>query len=197
MQGVVRGIRRIVRWFLLANGPLRRGTDRVEMAARLFLLLAVVSAAPAGLLTGFAVYRHDAAVAARQAATRHEVHAAVLTAPQVPDSTTGDAAPRATVAWTGADGKQRTATVAVDPAVQPEDRVAVWLTADGRVTGPPRALSDVRAEAAWTGILVGLGAVLVGSAVLSLVGKVLDRWRFRQWESAWVAVEPVWTSRRR
>ena len=198
MRRVVRSCRRTCRWFLVGTGSLKRGTDRLEMVFHLFLLLAVLSAVPAGLVTGTAVARHDAAVAAQQARSRHQVQAVALADAQAADGASADAAEVTTVAWTGLKGRQTTAVISVDPTVRTGDHVPIWVTTtDRKLSNPPLSGSDVRATAAWVGIMTAFGTILIGLLVLAAGRRALDARRFRQWAADWQAVEPVWTSNRR
>ena len=198
MRRVVRSCRRACRWFLVGKGSLKRGTDRLEMVFHLFLLLAVLSAVPAGLMTGSAIERSDAAVAAQQAHSRHQVQAVALADAQVADGAPADAAEVTTVAWPGLKGRQTTAVISVEPAVRTGDHVPIWVTIrDRKLSDPPLSGSDVRATAAWVGIMTGLGIILIGLLLVCASRRALDARRFRQWEADWQAVEPVWTSNRR
>lgn len=198
MRRVVRSCRHACRWFLVGKGSLKRGTDRLEMVFHLFLLVAVLSAVPAGLVAGSAVDRSDAAVAAQQARSRQQVQAVALADAQVADGASADAADVTTVAWTGLKGRQTTAVITVDPAVRTGDHVPIWVTrSDRKLTDPPLSGSDVRATAAWVGIMTGLGAILTGLLLLFGGRRALDARRFKQWAADWQAVEPVWTSNRR
>jgi hypothetical protein len=71
----------VARWLPPGTGPLKRGTDRIETAARLFLLVAVLAAAPTALLVTTVVRGHLATVATEQAADRGPVRATLLADP--------------------------------------------------------------------------------------------------------------------
>jgi len=187
--------RRMVRWVLGGPGPLKRGSDRLETGFRVFLMLAVLAAAPVGVVVGGAVEHHDAALAAQQDRERHPVQAAVLADPPVPDGAEPGSLVQAVVGWTPPDGRQRTATVAVPFGTRAEDRVRVWIGPDERPATPPLTPRDVRGGAVWAGILAGIGLPLVAGLVLVGACAALDVRRARQWQIEWLAVEPVWTSR--
>lgn len=196
MRRLVGRGRRIVRWILGGAGPLKRRTDRIESGFRIFLLVAVLAAAPVGVVVGGAVKRHDAAVAAGQARDRRPVQAAVLADPVVPDGAGPGSVVPAVVGWTPPDGRQRTATMAVPLGTGAEDRVTVWIGPGERPTSPPLSPRDIFGRALWSGILGGMGLPLVAALLLAGVCTALDARRARQWQVEWLAVEPVWTSRR-
>lgn len=193
MRRMGRRVRQLCRWFRLGRGPLVRSTDRAERVARLFLLLAILSAAPVGVLTGRAVLRSEADAAAQQARLLHQVQATALTDPRIRNPSAPDAVEVTTAAWTGSDGAQ-TAEVMVGPAVTKGARISVWLTEDGHVTEPPRTASGVQADAVSAGALAGLGTGGASWLLFGLARGILDARRLRRWETDWLEVEPLWSS---
>jgi hypothetical protein len=187
--------RRVVRWFLVGTGPLARRTDRVERAFRWLLVLAVLATVPVALPISSALQHRAVAQAARQAATRHAVHAVVLTDPQVPDASSPDVVVPTAVGWTTATGKHRTATVPVPVTDRADDRVVVWLAPNGDVTSPPLDREEASANATVLGFLAGLCVPLAAWALLWGARLVLNARRSRHWQADWQAVEPLWTSR--
>lgn len=183
------------RWLLAGRGPLKRGTDRVEMLFRMFLMVALLVATPIGSLIAVTVYQHEEAVASRQAQDRRPVRAVVLVQP--PAAVSADAVVQARVGWTDPRGAQQTADVAVLATTRLHDKVTLWTTPDGRLAPPPLDHRDVTATAAWAGIFGGLLIVLLAWAQLALVRLGLNRRRARQWETEWLAIEPLWTARGR
>lgn len=187
----------MVRWFLVGTGPLMRRSDRVESAFRLLLLGALLVAVPVALLVGSAVRHGQLRLAAQQAESRHAVHAVVLADPDVPDGAGPDTFVQTPVGWTTAHGTRKTATVPVPVTDRADDRVVVWLTPAGQVTGPPLDPREAADNAVVGGILAGVGVLLVAWALLGLSRLALNARRSRQWQVDWQAVEPLWTSRER
>ena len=70
--------RRLFRRFALGSGPLKRGTDRLQLVARLLLLITVLTAIPVALAVVTANYSQGLTVAAAEAAERHQVTATLL-----------------------------------------------------------------------------------------------------------------------
>ena len=70
--------RRAVRGFTLGSGPLKRGSDRVQMVARLVVLLAVVAAPGFAVAAATATTAELESVAAAEAAERQPARALVL-----------------------------------------------------------------------------------------------------------------------
>ena len=188
--------RRMLRWLLGGSGALRRGTDRVEAASRVLVLLALLAAVPGALLIGGAVHGHLEAVAAEQTAARHQAVAHLLR--DVDASTASyDSAGRvsAQVRWTTPSGHRRDGTVPVRPSRRAGDPVPVWLTADGALTSEPLDQQSIGDAVDCARILAPVGIPLLAWGLHGLVRIALDRRRARQWATGWQAVEPVWTAR--
>ncbi|MGP2441634.1 Rv1733c family protein [Streptomyces sp. JW3] len=141
--------------------PLRRRTDRLRGRLGLGLLLAVLAAVPvAGPWAADRAHRHFSATAEDQARTRHRTTAVlVAAAPHAP-------APRpvqAPVRYTGPDGGTRTARTAVEPGLPARSTVPVWVTADGRLTGPPLTGDEIRSRAAGWALVAALAVAGAGA----------------------------------
>ena len=196
MRTADRSRRRGARWLRLGDGALTRGSDRVELAFRLLLLLALLAAAPIAILQGIATYGDDGGISPQQAHDHQPVRAVVVTVPPSADLLPPDAVVQAPVTWTAPDGTPASATVAVMATTHAHDRITVWVSADGRLTGPPEERQPSLRHAAWAGTLTGLTVPLAAWALLGLAHLTLDARRSRQWQSEWRAVEPVWASRK-
>ena len=189
-------VRRALRSFVLGSGPLKRTPDRVQMAARIVVLLAVLAAPGLALVAAGQARGHLQVTVAAQAAERHEVGAVVLdkTAFGVP-SDPGDpptTVVRATVAWQAPDGSMRQAGVPVAERTTVGSTVPVWVDRTGRLSTPP-------ADPAQIGTLADILAVAAGFAVPLLVWMaygalclVLDLHRRRLWARDWARAERAW-----
>ena len=198
MFRVAQRSRHVLRWALIGKGQLKRGTDRIETGFRLFLLVALLAAAPLGFAVGAMVHSRQTVAAAQQLRERHQVHALVLADPQLPTGSESDGGVVKTeVAWYPAAGTERTASVPVPLTVRADDRVPIWVTADGHVTDPPLDSDTVAGNAVSVGFLTGVSVPLVGWALLGLARVALNVHRSRQWQADWLAVEPLWTSQDR
>ena len=183
------------RWLLAGRGPLKRGTDRVEMLFRMFLMVALLGGDPIGSLIAVTVYQHEEAVASRQAQDRRPVRAVVLVQP--PAAVSADAVVQARVGWTDPRGAQQTADVAV-LGEDPPPRQGHALDDARRAAGPPAPGSPGRDRDRRVGGHLRRPAdrrLLL--AQLALVRLGLNRRRARQWETEWLAIEPLWTARGR
>src|SRR3954453_7526767 len=74
-----RSAQRLLRWFVLGSGPLKRGSDRLQVLARVLLVITVVGAVPVALAVVTATFSQAQAAAAVEAADRHHVRATLLT----------------------------------------------------------------------------------------------------------------------
>jgi hypothetical protein len=184
-----------LRRFTMGSGPLKRGSDRLELLARVLLVCCLVTAIPIALAVGTATHTRAQALADAQAAERHRVPARLL---QVEPAGSGEAFASAnrvqgTVVWTDPAGNERRGSVSLPAGARAGITVEVWIDREGDRTTPPLNASDVtgRAVSEGSATFCGLAVVAVG-AYLS-VRVLLDRSRSRRWAAEWAAVEPVWS----
>ena len=186
-----RGIRR----FTLGSGPLKRGCDRLECAARVLLVLVALLSVPLALTAGTVLHADLAATAARQAEDRTPAQAvATADAPARPDAALGG---RSLVPawWTTPDGRVLDDEVPAPAGTRAGQVVDIWVTADGRPVDPPMTGHEAAQSAVvltvvgWTGLLATAGLLHVALCWL------LGRHRDREWAREWAAVEPTWTRR--
>lgn len=182
-----------VRFWRCRRNPLRRHSDVVEAG--------IVFATWSLALLGGAFAGHAAAIAFDQdlAAQRAEVHPVAAVAAEdasvLPPITTGfdDGKVWAKVHWTTADGVIHTARTEVEPDARVGTRVTAWADSTGdRLVSEPPSPTQVRLEAAGTGVLV---ASFAGSVVLTggwLVRRRLLRLRLAEWDAEWKRVGPQW-----
>ena len=70
--------RRVVRWFTLGSGQLKRGSDRLQVMARVLLVCALTMSAPVALAVGSAVHAQARSEADAESAARHQQQATLL-----------------------------------------------------------------------------------------------------------------------
>jgi hypothetical protein len=95
----------LLRRFTLGSGPLKRGSDRLELLARVLLVCSLLTATSISLAVATATHTQARAQAVAQAADRHRVTARLLE----------DVPGPAGEAWISPDQERRTA-VWTDPA---------------------------------------------------------------------------------
>jgi hypothetical protein len=189
---------RFVRGRRLDRNPLRRPSDRAESAVLAVLVIAFIVAAPfAALACG--AWGHAAAhrVQAAQQASRYQVPAVVLQAPQGSQDTGYAAlAPEAEARWTAPDGKVVTSVEVPTPAPAAVGTVIrVWVTRDGQLTDAPLLDTQVAGQAdlaAMSGV-VALAVTLTVTGVLAR--RALDRGRMAAWDADWRVTGGRWTRR--
>ncbi|MGY1726397.1 hypothetical protein ACI79J_05450 [Geodermatophilus sp. SYSU D01062] len=189
-----------VRWFTLGSGPLKRGTDRLQVLGRLAVVLALLAAAPLAVAATSGTRHSLEAQAAAQAAERHLVRAVLLEdAPGVDHlEEAGDrvaGAVPAPATWPGPYGEPREGVLHVRPGAPAGTEVSVWVDAGGRVTREPLDPATIPAAAVATGGLVLVGVPLVTGMLYVVLCWSLDSRRDRQWTEGWTAAEREWSTR--
>jgi len=186
---------RLARLFLARN-ELRRPCDHVEGAilvalSAAFLTVIALSASLAGH-----VYQSQRAAAANLRPT-----AAVLSepGPVLANAFEPAAQVQAQATWRLPDGAGRSGllTAVTAPAIDyaaAGSTVPVWLNQSGDPQPPPPGQDTIVLNALAAGIVAagGVGALLV--VCYWLCRRTLDRYRLVQWEQAWAATGPRWTS---
>ena len=193
-----RTVRRLLRRFTLGSGPLTRGSDRIEFAARVLLLALVVAAVPVALAVATATATQTRSVADAHAAGRHQVKARLREdAPSPAGSPAGGTDHAASSAWgvatwTAPSGGAREGVVDVPAAAKAGTTVTIWVDGDGAVTTRPLADADVAGAIGYS------VPTFVGTSALATFGylgvrRVLDRSRMRRWAADRAVVEHVWS----
>jgi hypothetical protein len=206
MAGAVERVLGAVRRFTLGSGPLKRGTDRIEMASRMFVVAAVLAAAPVAISVGSMTrtHLHEAAVA--HGAELHRTEALVLSDVYRPRPSSGDglssayaarAVVRTRASWVTPAGSTRVGDVVVPAGTRAGTSITIWLTPDGRLTAAPADASVVAAGAAAAGALAFLAVPLAAVGLHLVTSWLLDRRRARQWAAGWASVAPVWNAEER
>ena len=195
-----RSLARLARRLGFDRNPLRRGTDRVEAALRLvMILLAVVAVPVAAVAAGrwadhYALHRAEA-----QLAADHQVTAVLLEdAPQsgIPNPYTNVQTSWVSARWQPPGQLPRTGQVLALAGARKGSTVQTWIDPSGAVTDPPPdhrfIVGDVWLAVTATCLLSWM--LLLAAAVL--VRRVLDRRRLRAWEAEWRASGPLWSGHR-
>jgi hypothetical protein len=191
---------RMVRWFGFDHNPLRRGTDRIEAALRLVLVIALVVAVPAGAVAVGRWADHRALrLAQAEQVGDHLVTAVLLQnapASGPPDPYTSVQITWVLARWQPPGHPPRTGEILAVAGALKGSTVRTWTDPSGEVTDPP---SDHR-------VIVGYGCLavmapcllswLVLMAASGFVRQALDRRRLGAWESEWRASGPHWSGHR-
>jgi hypothetical protein len=190
-------IGQVLRRFTLGSGPLKRGSDRLQVLARVLLACSLLAAVPISLTAATSSYAQAQDEAAREGQDWHAVPARLTEDVRAPAGDVQDdgAVARGTAVWIDRTGTEHRAVVSVPLGTRAGDTVSVWLDQDGNRTRPPMSASDVtgRAVSQGTGTFTML-AVIACCAYL-WVGVLLERSRSRRWEAGWASVEPEWSRR--
>ncbi len=180
------------RWVGLDRNPLRRGTDRIEAAIRLAVMILLIVAVP---VAAVAAGRWADHLALRQAQTQqaadHLVNAVLLRqapATGVPDPYTSIQKAWVLARWQLPGLPARSGEVLAAAGARQGSIVPTWVNASGAVTDPP---PDVWIDVMLTCLASCL--VLLGSQVLAR--RALDRRRLSTWEAEWRATGPLWSGR--
>lgn len=183
------------------QNPLARGTDRLEGAVLIVVLLAALLLVPVMLVVGSLVRADLLASSEREATTRHPATAVLLE--NAPVSSTGGY-PAAVggksyvlARWTRPDGGTAIAPVPAAQRLKAGAKVDIWLDRSGRLVDRPLSRADADAGGAlvaltgWLTAMVGLTLTATGLHLL------LVRRRSRAWDREWADVEPGWNNNRR
>ena len=195
-----RSLARLARWLGIDRNPLRRGTDRVEAALRLVMILLAVVAVPTVAVAAGRWADHFAQHQAQlQRVANHQVTAVLLEdAPGtgVPDPYTSVQTAWVPARWQPPGEPPRTGQVLALVGARKGSTVQTWIDPSGAVTDPPPdhrfIVGDVWLAVTATCLLSWM--LLLAAGVL--VRRVLDRQRLRAWEAVWRASGPLWSGHR-
>ena len=192
--------RRAVRGFTLGSGPLKRLSDRLQMVARVVVVLAVAAAPALAVAAATATTADLESVATTEAADRHPSQALVLhDAPVRTDQEDTAYPPVLTVAtaaqWIAPDGGVHEGTVRVRPGTRAGTSVPVWVGGDGELATAPLPPQSIQGSAMAVGALVLVGVPVTAWTLYFFLCFALDARRERAWEKGWAAVEPIWGTR--
>jgi hypothetical protein len=191
---------RLARWLGFDRNPLRRGTDRVEAALRLVMIILIVVAVPAAAVTAgqwadhYAMHRAQA-----QRAVDHQVTAVLLQdAPSIgtPDPYTSVQTDWVAARWQAPGQPPRTGEVLAPVGARKGSMVRTWIDASGAVAGPPMDHRVVVGNVWLAVMMTCLASWILLLAAGSLARRALDRRRLRAWEAEWRASGPLWSGQR-
>ena len=191
---------RLARWLGFDRNPLRRGTDRVEGALRLVMIIVVVAVVPATAVAAgrWADHYFLYQAQARQAAD-HQVTAVLLRdapATGTPDPYTSVQTAWVPARWQPPGQPYRTGEVLAVAGARKGSTVRTWIDPSGAVTDPPLDHRVIVGDV-WmvvTATLLVWGLLLLGAA--GLARRMLDRRRLRGWEAEWRTSGPLWSRHR-
>jgi hypothetical protein len=198
MSGSTRGgLRRAVRRFLLGSGPLKRGSDRLQVAGRLLVVLSLLAAVPLACFVAGMTRSRLEATAAAQAAERHETRAVVTQERPVGPAQAGDSSAssivvRAEVRWHGPRDTVKQATLIVPAATGIGGTVPVWTDRSGNLTIAPADRTTIGYNAMVAGLAIAVGIPLTVWALHCALCLALDAHRARRWAEDWARVEREW-----
>jgi hypothetical protein len=188
---------RLVRWLGFDRNPLRRGTDRIEAALRLVLMIMLVAAVPAAAVVAGQRADHSALNRAHaQQAADHLVNAVLLQ--QAPATGSPDPYTSVQTAWAQARWQPpglppRTGEILATAGAPKGTAVRTWIDASGAVTDPPLDHREIAGDVCIAVIATCLVSGLVLLASSALVRRALDRRRLSAWDAEWRASGPLWS----
>jgi hypothetical protein len=192
-----RRLARLARWLGFDRNPLRRGTDRIEAALRLVLMIMLVAAVPAAAVIAGQRADHSALNRAHaQQAADHWVNAVLIQqapATGIPDPYTSVQTAWALARWQPPGLPPRTGEVLATAGARKGSTVRTWIDASGAVTDPPLDRREIAGDVSIAVIATCLVSGLVLLASSTLVRRVLDRRRLSAWEAEWRASGPLWS----
>jgi hypothetical protein len=190
---------RLLRGLLPDRNPLRRGSDRAEVAVLCGLLAAFLVGAPfAAHAVGSWTNSRSLRIQHAQSAAWHQVRATLLQA--APDwngyGSGPGAAPETMARWKAPDGQVRTGAVYVPSGAAVGGTVMVWTDRAGQLTGPPLQSSQIAARADLNEALAVWALAVTLIVIGWLAHWMLDRRRLAAWDADWLATAPRWSPRR-
>ena len=191
---------RLARWLGIDRNPLRRGTDRVEAALRLVVIILIVLAVPAASVAVGRWADHDALHRAQaQWAADHQVTAVLLRAAPatgIPNPYTSVQTAWVPARWQPPGQPPRTGEVLAVAGAHKGSTVRTWIDLSGEVTDPPLDHRVVAGDV-WLAVMTTcLVSWLLLLTATVLARRVLDRLRLRAWEAEWRSCGPLWSGHR-
>ncbi|GAA5082676.1 hypothetical protein HNP84_001880 [Thermocatellispora tengchongensis] len=177
------------------GNELRRRSDRIEAAAVAFAILIVLLCVWPAVLTARAVYADGLAAERVGPGGRVQVTATLAEEGPVQAVTTADGrvtAVTAPASWRAPDGRTLSGTVVVPTGAKAGAPVRIWVDDEGRRVPPPQTRLETVARSG-----IGAGLVITAGVTVSVAGfacfrAVLDRHRYREWETAWSEADARW-----
>jgi len=192
---------RLARWLGFDRNPLRRGTDRIEAALRMVMMIMLAAAVPAAAVLAGQQADHVALNRAHaQQAADHLVNAVLLE--QAPATGTPDPYTSVQTTWVQARWRPpglppRTGEVLAPVGAPKGSTVRTWINPSGAVTDPPLDHRDIVGDVCIAVVATCLVSWLVLLASGALARRLLDRRRLNAWDAEWRASGPLWSGRAR
>ena len=179
------------------RNPLRRGTDRIEAALRLVVMIMLVTAVPAAaVFAGEQAYHTALNRAHAQQVTDHLVNAVLLEqapATGTPDPYTSIQTTWVLARWQPPGRPSRTGEVLATAGARKGSTVRTWIAPSGAVTAPPMDHRDIVGDVLIAVIATCLVSWLVLLVSCALARRALDRRRLSAWDAEWRASGPLWS----
>ena len=192
---------RLARRLGFDRNPLRRGTDRIEAALRLVMMIMFVTAVPAAAVLAGQQADHLALNRAHaQQAADHLVNAVLLEqapATGIPDPYTSVQTTWVPARWQPPGLPPRTGEVLAPVGAPKGSTVRTWINPSGAVTNPPLDHRDIAGDVCIAVVATCLVSWLVLLASGALARRLLDRRRLNAWDAEWRASGPLWSGRAR
>lgn len=179
---------RLWRW---RSNPLRRRIDVVEG----WIILGAWLCAVAGGLAAAWVAGSAANEGYDRVRADHRPVSAVVVKPaksQATTAPTSDRRVRATVRWTGSDGRTHTGLAHVKAGAAPGDRIRVWTNPQNHLTAEPLSPTNAMFQSAMVGLTAAGGAGVVVLLGVQSVQAGLGRRRMHLWADAWEQADRRW-----
>lgn len=195
-----RRLARLARWLGFDRNPLRRGTDRIEAALRLVMMIVLVVAVPIAAVAAGRQADHLALnqAHAQQAANRQVTAVLLRDAPAtgVPDPYTSVQTVWVPARWQPPGQPSRTGEVLALAGARQGSTVRTWIDASGAVTNPPLDHRDIAGDVCIAVVATCLVSWLVLLLSGMLARRALNRRRLSAWEAEWRAFGPLWSGHR-
>ena len=199
-QNPARRLARLARWLGFDRNPLRRGTDRIETALRLVLIILLALAVPAATVAaGWRADQHALHRAQAERAVDHLVTAVLLQdapASGAPDPYTSVPTAWVLARWQPPGQPPRSGEVLALAGAHRGSTVRTWIGPSGAVTGPPPDHRVIAGEVCFACVTTCLLSCLVLLVTWALARRALDRRRLQAWDAAWRSTGPLWRGHR-
>jgi hypothetical protein len=192
-------IRRSLRRFTLGSGPIKRRSDRVQLVARVVVVLSFLLAPPLAVAVATGASAHLQAVADAETAELSRTSAVLLeNAPTLADG--NDFSVLVLASWvlpagTPGQSESREGVVFARQGTPAGTVIPLWLDRAGHPTRAPMDHADISAMTTLIAAVALIGLPLATWALYVVLCLMLDARRDRRWEQDWAAVEPEWHSR--
>jgi hypothetical protein len=195
-----RRLARLARWLGFDRNPLRRGTDRIEAALRLVMIMLAAAVPAAAVFAGQQADHVALNRAHAEQVANHLVNAVLLE--QAPATGSPDPYTSVQTTWVPARWQppglpSRTGEVLATAGAHKGSTVRTWIGPSGAVTGPPLDHRDIVGDVCIAVVATGLVSWLVLLAFGALARRALDRRRLSAWDAEWRASGPLWSGHQR